>query len=239
MDTMFSKISDLLTYLALKISFNFKHFQIDNFELVLTFLFMICVGSTVYYKLRVKKLTQEHSTIKITSFFKDFTYVILFVLILRSVFYVPFNVTESDLDPEISNNSYVIVDRISLGIRLPLTSMLINFRDVDRFEIVKVRSLINEDGKNRIRHVFGRVIGVGGDKIVFEPNSLTATIHSSKGEILTYQFKASSAISDKRIEIIVPQLTIPNLITAASMDPLSASLKTLIPSSTSVIEESL
>jgi pimeloyl-ACP methyl ester carboxylesterase len=50
---------------------------------------------------------------------------------------------------------------------------------------------------------------------------------------------AYGAAFQYRNEIFVPQLTIPNLITAASLDPLSASLKTLIPSSTSVIEESL
>ncbi len=50
---------------------------------------------------------------------------------------------------------------------------------------------------------------------------------------------AYGAAFQYRNENFVPQLTIPNLITAASLDPLSASLKTLIPASTSVIEESL
>ncbi|MCJ8312251.1 MAG: hypothetical protein HRU38_08415 [Saccharospirillaceae bacterium] len=202
---MFSKLIDLPSYIALKIGLSLRHLQIDNFELILVILVLICLVSTIIYKINKNKLDENHPVIKVTAFFNGFTYVILFVLILRSVFFVPFKVSESDLIPEITSNSHVVVNRISLGLRLPLTARLIAFRQPERFEIIQVRWLYDIDGQKGISQFFGRVIGFAGDTIVLEANSTKATITSINGEKTKYHFTRNGPISRKKIEFVVPE----------------------------------
>lgn len=95
--------------------------------------------------------------------------VILFVFCLRSFLFEPFKIPSESMLPTLENGDYILVNKFSYGVRLPLLNQkVIPLGDPQRGDVIVFK--YPEDMK--IDYI-KRVVGVAGDKVVYRNKQLT------------------------------------------------------------------
>ena len=100
----------------------------------------------------------------ITEYAKSFFPVILIVLILRSFLVEPFRIPSGSMIPTLKVGDFILVNKFSYGIRLPVIDLkIINVGKPERGDVVVFRY-----PKNPSIDYIKRVIGLPGDKITYQ-----------------------------------------------------------------------
>ena len=100
---------------------------------------------------------------------KSFFPVLLFVLIIRSFIFEPFRIPSGSMMPTLLQGDFIFVKKFAYGLRLPVTeAKVVETGSPKRGDVIVFR-LPSDPGINYIK----RVIGLPGDKIVFERQRLT------------------------------------------------------------------
>ncbi|SHG60577.1 signal peptidase I [Massilia sp. CF038] len=103
--------------------------------------------------------------------------VIALVFILRSFLYEPFKIPTSSMVPTLLVGDLILVNKYTYGIRLPiLNEKIIEVNDPKRGDV-----MVFKYPKDMSQDYIKRVIGVPGDKIVYENKRLTVN-----GNVITY-----------------------------------------------------
>ena len=89
-----------------------------------------------------------------------------FVLVLRSFLYEPFQIPSSSMVPTLEVGDYILVDKFSYGLRLPVTRTKI--MDIGAPERGDVMSFPHQNDTYYIK----RVIGIPGDKVSYRNKKL-------------------------------------------------------------------
>ncbi len=117
-------------------------------------------------QLKEKKIANEN---KIITWAYDFFPVLAIVLLLRSFLFEPFNIPSASMNPTLLTGDFILVNKYSYGIRLPiLNTKVIDIGEPNRGDVVVFRYPVNPS----ISYI-KRVIGLPGDKIVFKEGILT------------------------------------------------------------------
>ena len=92
--------------------------------------------------------------------------VFLIVFMLRSFLVEPFTIPSSSMEPTLYPGDFVLVNKFTYGVRLPVwRTKLIDFNDPQRGDVLVFRYPLNPN-INYIK----RVVGVAGDRIVYDEN---------------------------------------------------------------------
>jgi len=94
--------------------------------------------------------------------------VILVVFLLRSFLVEPFRIPSASMMPNLFNGDFILVNKYSYGIRLPVINLkVINLGDPKRGDVAVFR-FPNDPSTNYIK----RIIGVPGDRILYKDKRL-------------------------------------------------------------------
>nr|WP_227515646.1 signal peptidase I [Acinetobacter qingfengensis] len=105
-----------------------------------------------------------HKTNPLINWAYDFWPVLAVVLVLRSFFYEPFNIPSESMNPTLETGDFILVQKYAYGIRLPLlNNKIIHTSEPENGDVIVFRYPENPS----ISYI-KRVIGVPGDKIVFQ-----------------------------------------------------------------------
>jgi signal peptidase I len=117
-------------------------------------------------QLKDKKRSSENMFI---TWAYDFFPVLALVLIIRSVLFEPFNIPSASMNPGLLTGDFILVNKFSYGVRLPiLNSKVIDMGEPTRGDVAVFRYPFNPS----ISYI-KRVIGLPGDKIVYNEGVLT------------------------------------------------------------------
>ncbi len=95
--------------------------------------------------------------------------VIALVFVLRSFLYEPFKIPSSSMVPTLQIGDLILVNKFTYGIRLPIVNKkVIELNDPQRGDVV-----VFKYPKNLALDYIKRVVGVPGDKIVYQDKKLT------------------------------------------------------------------
>lgn len=127
-----------------------------NFELIITTLTFIAFVFWVLHK-----LTQKERTSGFVFFIQSFFGVLLLVFILRSFLFEPFRIPSSSMRPTLVIGDFVLVNKFTYGIRLPVShKKIIDLGSPQRGDIIVFRYPLDTS----IDYI-KRVVGVPGDSI--------------------------------------------------------------------------
>lgn len=117
-------------------------------------------------KLKAGQIQNEHMAI---SWAYDFFPVLALVLVVRSFLFEPFNIPSESMNPTLLTGDFILVNKFDYGVRLPIINKkILNSGEPKRGEVAVFRFPLNPS-VNYIK----RVIGLPGDKIVFNEGILT------------------------------------------------------------------
>lgn len=112
---------------------------------------------------------QERQPGFLVEYSQSFFPVLLFVLVIRSFIFEPFRIPSGSMMPTLLQGDYIFVKKFSYGLRVPvLESKFIETGSPQRGDVVVFR-LPSEPSVNYIK----RVVGLPGDKIVYQNHELT------------------------------------------------------------------
>lgn len=104
--------------------------------------------------------------------------VIAAVFFLRSFLYEPFKIPSSSMLPTLEVGDFILVNKYTYGVRLPIINKkVVSINDPQRGDMV-----VFKYPKDTSLDYIKRVVGVGGDKIVYRNKQLTVN-----GEVAQYQ----------------------------------------------------
>jgi len=118
-------------------------------------------------KLLVSKRNSINATSKLFEYIGSFFPVLLFVFILRSFLFEPFQIPSGSMIPTLKIGDYILVNKFSYGLRFP----------VSRFKFIDISSPKRGDvmvftPPHDKRYFIKRVIGLPGDEIKIKSNIL-------------------------------------------------------------------
>ena len=100
---------------------------------------------------------------------KSFFPVLLIVFLLRSFVAEPFKIPSSSMRPTLEVGDFILVNKFTYGIRLPVIEQkIVPLGDPQRGDVVVFRYPVNPS-----QDFIKRVVGVGGDEVVYRDKQLT------------------------------------------------------------------
>jgi signal peptidase I len=100
---------------------------------------------------------------------KSFFPVLLIVFVLRSFVAEPFKIPSSSMRPTLVVGDFILVNKFTYGIRLPIIEQkIVPVADPKRGDVVVFRYPVNPS-----QDFIKRVVGVGGDEVVYRDKKLT------------------------------------------------------------------
>jgi len=117
-------------------------------------------------KLKAGQIQKEHTAI---SWAYDFFPVLALVLVVRSFLFEPFNIPSESMNPTLLTGDFILVNKFDYGVRLPIINKkIMGTGEPKRGEVAVFRYPLNPS-VNYIK----RVIGLPGDKIIYDEGTLT------------------------------------------------------------------
>ena len=102
---------------------------------------------------------------------KSFFPVLVIVFLLRSFIAEPFRIPSSSMRPTLVVGDYILVNKFSYGIRLPIIEKkIIPIANPQHGDVVVFRYPVNPS-----QDFIKRVVGVGGDRVEYRDKELTST----------------------------------------------------------------
>ena len=150
----------------------------DRFSTVL-FVFVLVAGFVLILDKLFLAKDREQNVPKphYVHYAREFFPVVLGVWILRAFLFEAYQIPSSSMRPDLTVGDFILVSKFSYGIREPFTNkVLIPVDKVHRGDVI-----VFKDQMVKNRDLIKRVIGVGGDTIVYKDKRLTIN-----GTPLTY-----------------------------------------------------
>lgn len=151
------------------------------------------------HKMQLLRLEQEYATQKrspIIVWAHDFLPVLLLVLVVRSFLFEPFNIPSESMNPTLMTGDFVLVNKYAFGVRLPL----LNTKFIDSGRPQHGDIAVFRYPKNPKISFIKRVIGLPGDKIVFNSgelwvNGIKQPYHVEKTVALPIGYQDANGVS--------------------------------------------
>ena len=132
----------------------------------------------------LEKLAKEPAVVETS---KSIFPVLLFVLVIRSFLFEPFQIPSGSMIPTLEVGDFILVNKYSYGLRLPVTgTKVLSIGEPDRGDVM----VFKQPGKENINFI-KRVIGLPGDVVRYMGKRLTVN-----GQEVPEEFVAQ--LSDSR-----------------------------------------
>ncbi|WP_343182683.1 signal peptidase I [Buchnera aphidicola] len=100
--------------------------------------------------------------------------IILIILIIKCFFYEPFYIASESMKPNLFPGDYIAAKKYFYGIKNPFTKkIIINFHQPKRGDII-----VFTNPKNKNQYIIKRIIGIPGDKIIYDTINNQLIIYS-------------------------------------------------------------
>jgi len=147
-------------------------FDFNNWVLVpaTLILFVVCMLDLLLWKQhkRAKRgeIAQENALIGLSY---DILPILAVVVIVRAFLIEPFNIPSDSMVPTLQTGDYILVNKFSFGVRLPiLNTKILDSGEPHRGDVAVFRYPVNPSVS-----FIKRVIGLPGDKIVYDDGQLS------------------------------------------------------------------
>ena len=135
-----------------------------NFPLVLVVITAITGVFALYYKIKAKKINDNYKPNGFIDFCRSTFPVLFIVMLIRSFIVEPYKIPSGSMIPTLKIGDFILVNKFSYGLRLPVIGTTIYNVGVPKFGDVMV---FKQPGKENINFI-KRVIGVPGDIISYK-----------------------------------------------------------------------
>ncbi|WP_343192360.1 signal peptidase I [Buchnera aphidicola (Formosaphis micheliae)] len=170
---------------------------------LMTNIFVIITLITLcFWIISKKKCNHINSTIfckrkrKFILYIASFFPILFIIFIIRSFLYEPFQVPSGSMMPTILPGDFILVEKFSYGIKDPIKhTTLINFNHPKRGDIVVFRHPKNE----KIKYI-KRIIGIPGDKIIYDTINKNFIIYPTYIDKIHYQEPVSITRSQFKLD---------------------------------------
>ncbi len=156
-------------------------------------LFTIIIFSIVLYL--VKKIFYQNKNIIIIDKIIELIPILIFIFILRSFIYEPFQIPSASMMPTLLIGDLILVNKLSYNIKNPLNNKtILNIKNPNYGDVI-----VFQYPKNKNINYIKRVIGLPGDKIIYDEFKKKIKIykHKSNTNIVKYiSQKKSSYIEE-------------------------------------------
>lgn len=135
------------------------------------FVFVIISGAILLFNkiFLAKRRNPEAQLPHYIHYSKEFFPVVLAVWVLRAFLFEAYQIPSSSMRPDLTVGDFILVNKFTYGIREPFTNkVLIPIGQVKRGDV-----MVFKDQQIKNRDLIKRVIGIGGDKIVYKDKRLT------------------------------------------------------------------
>lgn len=113
--------------------------------------------------------------------------ILLIIILVRSFVAEPFNIPSSSMVPSLYTGDFIVVNKASYGLRLPIThTKILDTGTPKHGDVVVFRY-----PENPKRYYIKRVIGVGGDTVAFRGDKLTINGKEVKTMPVSYEMAES------------------------------------------------
>lgn len=131
-----------------------------------------------------KQLPQEHALVR---WAYEYLPILLIIILVRSFVIEPFNIPSSSMVPTLYTGDFIVVNKASYGLRLPIThTKILNTGSPKHGDVVVFRYPLNEK-----RYYIKRVVGVAGDTVAFANDTLTVNGQAVSTKQSDYQMPAN------------------------------------------------
>jgi len=128
--------------------------------------------------------------------------ILVALIIARGSFLEPVRVASNELQPEFNDGQLVVVEKISWGIRLPMSNRLFNYGTAKRNDIVMINHLNRSQRKVESR--MRKIIAMAGDKVLVDFSKSSASIEHNNQKF-SYSFQGLANKSDEVLAFVVPK----------------------------------
>ena len=172
-----------------------------NYELIIFYAMVIsgvvALLDAVYFAPKRKKAKQEKLPL-IIDYARSFFPILLLVFSVRSFAYEPWRVPSGSLKPTIQPGDFILVDKFSYGIRLPVIhTKIINIGEPKRGDIVVFRS----PSKDTPPLLIKRVIGIPGDHIKYIDKVLYINDHEASQAHVDFSNDSDDGLTSWAVEV--------------------------------------
>lgn len=116
--------------------------------------------------------------------------ILVIILLVRSFIVEPFNIPSSSMVPSLYTGDFILVNKASYGLRLPLThTKIFNTGSPKHGDVVVFRYPLNEK-----RYYIKRMIGLSGDTVAFDNGVLT--VNGQKVETTSTDYQMPQNLQD-------------------------------------------
>lgn len=114
--------------------------------------------------------TKKHPIIRhFVHYSGDFFYILLTVFVLRAFLFEPFRIPSSSMRPGLVPGDFILVNKFTYGIRLPILNyVVLSFDSIKRGDVV----VFNAPVDNRKVDFIKRIVGLPGDTITYKNKTL-------------------------------------------------------------------
>ena len=133
-------------------------------------IFLIIAAISVYQVMGIARpaLKKYKAFLIVFEFNHSIYYILIVVFILRGMFFEPFRIPSSSMRPTLIVNDFILVNKISYGIKIPL----FNHTFIKLNKINRGDPIVFYYPPDPSKHYIKRVVGVGGDEVVYRDKQL-------------------------------------------------------------------
>jgi len=174
---------------------------IDDWELVMS---AVAVLFALAWMISAKISFQGEHLLWLNRFLshaKTLFWMLALLIIARGSFVEPVRISSSEWEPVFNSGQLVIIDRISWGIRLPMSNRIFSYRTPRINDIVMYNHLNTRKAEleSRIRKVFA----VAGDRVLVDYKNAVASIDHNNQKV-EYHFQGDGNKSDEVLAFVIP-----------------------------------
>lgn len=123
--------------------------------------------------------------------------VLFIVLVIRSFIVEPFTIPSGSMLPTLRVNDFILVNKFSYGLRLPVTNTLV----VPLGEPARGDIMVFKFPENRQQNFIKRVVGLPGDEVVIEDNVLSVNGQQVERKLVE-RLQSRGNWREERVEVL-------------------------------------
>lgn len=139
---------------------------------------------------------------RLLSHAKTYFLILALLIIVRASFLAPIRISSSEMQAEFKAGQIIVLEKISWGIRLPMSNRLFSYRTAKINDIIMYHHLDKSHRKIDMR--IRKVLAVAGDRVLVDFKNSSASIEHNDHKT-NYRFQAKTDKLDGVLAFAIPK----------------------------------